>query len=141
MEEEKQLFELEVDHLSVDELLETSRWQRMLGIVIVLSMALLLIALLVGWNQISSLVGESMGAVDGSQAAMAFIVVILLLVAAVAVIMAGLLIRGATRMKTALRTKEQALFNNGLSDLKIFFIIYGVISILGLLGTLGSFLF
>ena len=78
---------------------------------------------------------------DGSQAAMAFIVVILLLVAAVAVIMAGLLIRGATRMKTALRTKEQSLFNNGLSDLKIFFIIYGVISILGLLGTLGSFLF
>ena len=140
MEEEKQLFELEVDHLSVDELMETSRWQRMLGMVIVLSMALLLIALLVGWNQISSLVGESMGT-DGSQAAMAFIVVILLLVAAVAVIMAGLLIRGATRMKTALRTKEQSLFNNGLSDLKIFFIIYGVISILGLLGTLGSFLF
>ena len=140
MEEEKQLFELEVDHLSVDELMETSRWQRMLGMVIVLSMALLLIALLVGWNQISSLVGESMGT-DGSQAAMAFIVVILLLVAAVAVIMAGLLIRGATRMKTALRTKEQSLFNNGLSDLKIFFIIYGVISILGLLGTLGSFLY
>jgi hypothetical protein len=120
--------------------METSRWQRMLGLVIVLSMALLLIALLVGWNQISSLAGESMGP-DGSQAAMAFIVVILLLVAAVAVIMAGLLIRGATRMKTALRTKEQALFNNGLNDLKIFFIIYGVISILGLLGTLGSFLF
>lgn len=140
MEEEKQLFELEVDHLNVDELMETSRWQRMLGMVIVLSMALLLVALLVGWKQISSLVGESMGT-EGSQAAMAFIVVILLLVAAVAVIMAGLLIRGATRMKTALRTKEQALFNDGLSDLKIFFIIYGVISILGLLGTLGSFLF
>ncbi len=140
MEAEKQLFELEVDHLSTDELMETSRWQRMLGLVIVLSMALLLIALLVGWNQISSLADESMGA-GGSQAAMAYIVVILLLVAAVAVIMAGLLIRGATRMKTALRTKEQALFNNGLNDLKIFFIIYGVISILGLLGTLGSFLF
>ncbi len=140
MEEEKQLFELEVDHLSADELIETSRWQRMLGMVIVLSMALLLLALLIGWNQISSVVGESMGA-DGTQATMAFIVVILLLVAAVAVIMAGLLIRGATRMKTALRTKEQALFNDGLSDLKIFFIIYGVISILGLLGTLGSFLF
>ena len=63
---------------------------------------------------------------------------IILLGAGILGTMSWFLIRGAGRIKTALRTKEQLLFNDGLSDLKIFFVIYGVLGILGLLGNLIS---
>lgn len=138
MEQDQSLFDLEIDHATGEEMLDTSRWQRMLGVLVVISIALVLLMLLVGWNQIASLIDEAF-ATGGSQAAMAFLVVILLLVAIVAGIMAGLLIRGASRVRTAIRTKEQDVFNNGLSDLRTFFIIYGVVSILGLLGNLVAF--
>ncbi|MGZ8553314.1 MAG: hypothetical protein ACXWV8_07910, partial [Chitinophagaceae bacterium] len=75
---------------------------------------------------------------DGSQAAMAVVAAVLLLLAVVLGIMSWFLIWGAGRIKSALRMKDQLLFNNGLSDLKTFFIIYGVISIIGLLASLIS---
>lgn len=135
MERNQSLFDLEVEHATEEELLETARWQRMLGILIVISAFLVLLILLAGWERIAALVDETF-APAGSQAAMIFAAVVLLLVATVAVIMAVLLVRGAARIKTAIRTKEQEVFNSGLADLKTFFIIYGVISIIGLLGNL-----
>jgi hypothetical protein len=52
--------------------------------------------------------------------------------------MGWFIIRGAGRIRAAIRHKDQLLFNNGLADLKTFFIIYGVVSILSLLSNLVS---
>src|SRR5687768_12426955 len=129
MDDNQSLFELEVDHITSEELLDTSRWQRMFGIILLTIIGLVLLAFLIGWNKISVLIGETIAG-ENSQAAMAVIVVILLLIAIVLGIMSWFLIRGAGRIKTALRMKDQMLFNNGLSDLKTFFIINGIISII-----------
>lgn len=139
MNEDQSLFELEVDHGIAEELLDTSRWQRMFGILMFSIIGLITLALLVGWSKIAVLIDEAIAG-EGSQAAMAVVVVAVFLVAVVIGIMSWLLIRSSTRIKTAIRLKDQALFNEGLSDLKTFFIVYGVISILGLLGNLVSFL-
>jgi hypothetical protein len=139
MNEDQSLFELEVDHGIAEELLDTSRWQRMFGILMFSVIGLITLALLVGWSKIAVLIDEAIAG-EGSQAAMAVVVVAVFLVAVVIGIMSWLLIRSSGRIKTAIRLKDQALFNEGLSDLKTFFIVYGVISILGLLGNLVSFL-
>ena len=138
MDENQSLFELEVDHATSEELLDTSRWQRMFGVLMLSIIGLILLAFLIGWNKIAGLVDEAIAG-EGSQAAMAVIVVIVLLVAVVIGIMSWLLVRGAGRIKTAIRNRDQVVFNSGLSDLKTFFIIYGVISILGLLSNLVTF--
>lgn len=137
MDDNQSLFELEVDHITSEELLDTSRWQKMFGVVVLTMIGLLLLVFLIAWNKIGALIDESLAG-DGSQAAMAVIVAVLLLLAVVLGIMSWFLIRGAGRIKSALRMKDQLLFNNGLSDLKTFFIIYGVISIIGLLASLIS---
>ena len=135
MDDNQSLFELEVDPITSEELQDTSRWQKMFGVMILSGIGLVLLAFLLGWNKVAALVDETVAG-EGSQAAMAVMVVIVLLVALVLVIMAWFLIRGAGRIKAALQVKDQLLFNNGLGDLKTFFIIYGVISILGLLANL-----
>src|SRR5688572_12242474 len=139
MDENQSLFELEVDQIASEELLDTARWQKMSGILMLSIVGLVLLTFFLGWNRIAGLVDEAIAG-EGSQAAMAVIIVVLLLAGLVIGIMSWLLIRGAGRIKTAIRNKDQLLFNNGLSDLKTFFIIYGVISILGLLGNIFSFL-
>ncbi len=138
MDDNQSLFELEVDHITSEELLDTSRWQKMFGIVVLTMIGLVLLVFLIAWNKIGALIDESLAGED-SQAAMAVIAAVLLLLAVVLGIMSWFLIRGAGRIKSALRMKDQLLFNNGLSDLKTFFIIYGVISIIGLLANLISF--
>lgn len=135
MDDNQSLFELEVDPINSQELIDTTGWQKMFGIVLLVTIGLVLLVFLLAWNKIRGLIDEAIAG-NGSQAAMAVVVVILLLIAAVLGVLSWFLIRGAGRIKTALRTKDQLLFNNGLSDLKTFFIIYGVISILGLLGNL-----
>jgi hypothetical protein len=139
MDENQSLFELEIDHPTAEELLDTARWQKMFGVLMLTIIGLALLSFLVGWNKIAGMIDEAIAG-EGSQAAMAVIVVVLLLVGAVIGIMSWLLIRGAGRIRSAIRTKDQLLFNNGLSDLKTFFIVYGVISILGLLSNLISFI-
>jgi hypothetical protein len=137
MDDNQSLFELEVDYITSEELLDTARWQKMFGVVVLSMIGLVLLVILIAWNKIGNLIDESLAG-EGSQAAMALIVVIFLLVAVVLGIMSWFLIRGASRIKSALRMKDQSLFNNGLNDLKTFFIIYGVISIIGLLANLVS---
>lgn len=137
MDDNQSLFELEVDYITSEELLDTARWQKMFGVVVLSMIGLVLLVILIAWNKIGNLIDESLAG-EGSQAAMALIVVIFLLVAVVLGIMSWFLIRGSSRIKSALRMKDQSLFSNGLNDLKTFFIIYGVISIIGLLANLVS---
>ncbi|HKO79229.1 MAG TPA: hypothetical protein VJU78_02500 [Chitinophagaceae bacterium] len=135
MDENQSLFELEVDHITSEELLDASRWQKMFGFTLLTIIGLVLLVFLVAWNKIAAAVNEAITGESG-QAAMIVIVGVIVLVGAFLGMMAWFLIRGAGRIKMALRSKDQLLFNSGLNDLKTFFIIYGVISILGLLSNL-----
>lgn len=137
MEENHFLFELDIDSITSEELLDTARWQKMFGLLLITIIGLVLLALIITWDKIRSLINESIDG-ESSQATMAVLIGVVLIIAGILGTMSWLLIRGAVRMKLALRTKDQLVFNNGLSDLKMFFIIYGVLGILGLLGNLIS---
>lgn len=137
MDENQSLFELEVDHITGEELLDTARWQKMFGNVMLIIIGLLLIAVLFAWNKIGALLDESLAGENG-QVAMTVIVAVVLLIAAVAGTMGWFIIRGANRIRAAIRQKDQLLFNSGLNDIRLFFIIYGVVSILSLLSNLVS---
>jgi hypothetical protein len=138
MEEDQSLFELEVDAITGEELLDTARWQRMFGVVLLVILGLVLIAFAVAWRKIVVLINDSLAGSENSEAAMTILIGVVVLVAVVLGTMGWFIIRGAGRIKAAIRQKDQLLFNNGLSDLKTFFIIYGVVSMLSLLTNLVS---
>ena len=76
MDENQSLFELEVDHATSEELLDTSRWQRMFGILMISIIGLILLAFLIGWGKIAGLVEEAIageGGGDQEQQAFAFL--------------------------------------------------------------------
>ncbi len=138
MDENHSLFELEIDPIAAEELLDTTRWQKMLGFVLIAIIGLIVTAFILARNSVPALIGDVIAGDDG-QVAIAVVVVLILLLVGVAGTMSWLLIRGARRVKAAIRLKDQLLFNSGLSDLKIFFIIFGVINILELLSNLAIF--
>ena len=47
MDENQSLFELEVDHITSEELLDTARWQKMFGLVLITIIGLVVIAFLI----------------------------------------------------------------------------------------------
>ena len=138
MDENQSLFELEIDTVTAEELVDTTRWQKMLGFVLIAIIGLIITAFVLGRNSISVLLGDLIGGENG-QAAIAVIVVVVFILVGITVTMSWLLIRGARRVKSAIRKQDQMLFNKGLNDLKIFFIILGVINIIELIGNLSIF--
>lgn len=141
MDENRSLFGMELDHPGSEEMIDISRWIKMFGILLISITFLALMAFLVGWRSVAELISEEMN-VGGSESKMALMVIVcvLVIVAAVVGIMAFFLLRGSGRIRTAIRMKDQVLFNNGLGDVKTFFVIYGSFSILGLVGSIFSLL-
>lgn len=137
MEEQVSIFEPVLDREASEQVMETSRWQSMLGWLMLIGMGLLLVALFFGWNKITEKVNEFTQTNTGG-VVMTFAGLIIILVVIVAGLMAFLLIRSGKKIREGVRHRNQAQFNDGLKDLKIFFIIFGILSILGLLGNLAS---
>jgi hypothetical protein len=136
--QEQSLFDMKLDPISSEELLDTTRAQRAFGIVILSIVGLLVLGLIAGANKIGALIGLSeMENLPGLT--LGAVVAIVIIVVIVAGCMGWFAFRGATRLKTAIQSKDQLLFNQGLKDLKLFFIIYGITGIAGLLGNLVAF--
>jgi hypothetical protein len=133
--QEQSLFDMQIDPISSQELLDTTRAQRSFGIIILSIVGLLALGIAVGSNKIGELVGlPEMENFPGLT--LGAILAIIIIVVGVGGCMGWFVFRGATRLTTAIRSKDQHLFNQGLKDLKLFFIIYGIIGIVGLLGNL-----
>ena len=140
MEQNQLLFDLKIDHTASQELTETSRWSKLLAILIISIAGLVILAFLFAWNKIEAAFFTQLeGANAGS--AFAVVAVMVIIIAAIVGLIMYFLLRAAYRIKTSIRIKDQQLFNRGLNDLKTFFIIGGVFSILGLAIQLFSFLF
>ena len=137
MEEQESIFEPILDREASEQVMETSRWQSMLGWLMLIGMGLLLVGLFFGWNKITEKINEFRQTNTGG-VAMTFAGLIIILVVIVAGLMAFLLIRSGKKIKEGVRYRNQSQFNDGLKDLKTFFIIFGILSILGLLGNLAS---
>lgn len=137
MEEQTSLFELNVDNNTSMELVETSRWSKLLAILVLSMIGLSVAALLFAWNRIKSALHEEIPSDEGSMI-MSVAVIVLAVIIIVGGLMMFFLIRAGNRIRTSLRNNDQQLFNTGLNDLKVYFTFVGVIGILSLLSNLFS---
>lgn len=135
MDENQSILELQVDQSASRSLSDAARWARFLSIVGFVGMGLLVLCLLLARAAISTALTQFAPtmAVDESYGIVVAIVVIM--VAIVGALM-YLLFRGATLIKRGIETKNQETFNNGLSSLRIYFSIYGVFAIVGVIANL-----
>lgn len=143
MEENQSLLDLEVDSEVSTNLMEVSKWGKFLGIVVLVGMGLFVLLFLFLWGTFatlfSSLGGES--AEGAGTVVMVIFTIVMLIVCAIVVILMMFLIKGATRVRNGLLNKDQVMFNNGLSNLKNYFVMYGVLGIIGLFFGLIGLLF
>ena len=137
MENQQSLFEYNIDDASAREITDMTRWSKLFAILMISVLGIVLLIILTAWNKIFRAFTADV-AVD-SGAVMSFMLIIVLVILAIVGACMFFLIRSANRMKNGLYQRDQQLFNNGLNDLKTFFIFMGVFGILSLLGGLMAF--
>lgn len=136
MEENNSLFEFEVDQPMSIETAEMARWAKMFGILVLIMLGIGVLAIVAAWDKIQSQFATYPGADAG--ATMSVILVTGVLVCVIVAVMMFFLVRGASRVKSGVLTKDQQAFNSGLGDIKVFFIFYGIIALIGLMGNLAA---
>jgi len=135
MDENQSILELQVDQSASRSLSDAARWAKFLSIVGFVGMGLLILCLLLARAAISITIPKFAQPMAREESYGIVVAIIVLIVAIVCVLM-YLLFRGATLIKRGIETKSQETFNNGLSSLKIYFAIYGVFAIVGVLANL-----
>ena len=135
MDENQSILELQVDQSASRSLSDAARWAKFLSIVGFVGMGLLILCLLLARAAISNTMTQFAPTMALEESYGIVVAIIVLIVAIVCVLM-YLLFRGATLIKRGIETKSQETFNNGLSSLKIYFAIYGVFAIVGVLANL-----
>lgn len=132
MEENRSLLDMGVDASAQNNLMETSRWSKLMAILILVAMGLSVLMLVFAWNSMA----EIMMWGPDAQSAGAIVAVILIIVIAIMAVLMSFLIKGANRIRAGIQNRDQVLFNNGLGNLKNFFVMYGVLAVLGMVFTL-----
>ncbi len=138
MEETSQepLISLNVDYDSGNALKETARWTKFISIVFMICIVIFLVVMLFAATALnvlfSSLIPSLSSMVGGA------VIVIIIFVLGVFGFTSFLLYRFSTLVKKGIEMQDQELFNKGLSNLRIYFIINGVIAILSLLSNFST---
>ena len=120
------LFEMDLDNEARFSFYETAKWARFFGIVAIVAVSLLFFFFILFGSRIASTFG--MDNLFPAQMGGALIIAAAL-VAAVCSILFYYLFKASNLIRSAINTNNQELFNDGLNSLKIFFIVYGIVSI------------
>jgi uncharacterized membrane protein YdbT with pleckstrin-like domain len=135
MDENQSILELQVDQSASRSLSDAAKWARFLSIVGFVGMGLLILCLLLARAAISTTMTQFAPTMALEESYGIVVAIIVIIVAIVGLLM-YLLFRGATLIKRGIETKSQETFNNGLSSLKIYFAIYGVFAVVGVIANL-----
>lgn len=123
---------LSISHDGGNYLNEASRWCRFLAIVGLIGLGIVFLILIASGSAIFSSFEQIVPGFNAGLAGSAILAIF-----AVVLVFAGgmlfLLLRFATLTRRALQLRSQELFGKGISSLKLYFIIYGVLAVLGLL--------
>jgi uncharacterized membrane protein len=138
MEENQDLFTSQVDNDTAREMYDASRWARLFSILIFSACGIVLLIFLAAGSRLFDAYTGGLGTSGEAGSAFTYALIIIVLALLVVCTMMYFLLRSANSIRKGLQLKDQALFNRGLSDMKVYFTIYGVLSILGLLGNLIS---
>jgi len=125
------LSDLLVTHTIGNHLHDSTKWCRFLSIVGIVFLSIFVIAAIIGGPSIVRLVADLFPGLEDAIGNLIIIIMILLI--AVSGVLLFLLFRFSILTRRGLELRNQALFNDGLKALKFYFIIYGVIGILGVL--------
>jgi magnesium-transporting ATPase (P-type) len=131
MEENKPLFGLEVDSSATNSLKEAARWSRIIGIILLSSIALFILFFIAYGAKLN----ETMDELTGEDATQMITILVLVFVLCGGVIgtLAWFLINGANKIKKGLYLNDQSIFNAGLANIRNYFIMYGILAILSLM--------
>jgi hypothetical protein len=127
------LFELSVDHDSIDHLTETARWAKFLaiagfvgiGLMLVLSFVFGAIVSTQAFSQLQGVNGGAAGALGG-----AMFLGIFLIYSAILFFPCLFLYQFSTRLRTALQTNDQVKLNQSLKSQKFLFRYVGIFTII-----------
>lgn len=118
---------MNLDYDGGNTLQEAVRWSKFLSIASIAGSGLLLLLVVIGGPIFVSLYGEQLPDAAGIVAA----VVVLAAAYLLATVMAAIfLLRFTNLSKRGIATQDQVLFNRGLTSLKYYFLITGILSIL-----------
>jgi len=135
MEENQSVFELQVDQTASKNLIDAAKWARFIAIFVFIAMGLFLLLMIAMQNRIAEAFSNLIPGMTSSSGFAALLIVCIVIVGVVSLIFSFLL-RAANLIRKGIETKDQQMLINGLSLLKTYFAIYGVLAIIGVLFSL-----
>ena len=133
MEENQSLLELEVDKDAANNLTEVSRWGKFLGFLVCIGLGLIFLLIIFLWNKMEPILipREDPDALSVTATRIMLIIVFLGAAAVIGILM-SFLIKGANRIRLGIQNRDQLLFNSGLNSLKNYFMMYGILTLIGI---------
>ena len=141
MNEEQQvsLFDLQIDDAGAGFLKETAKWAKFISIIFALCVLIMLLAfsfagpaIMTAFNR----VGYTGGLFN---AAGSVIIILVIIFAAVFAFLTYTLFTFSQQTKKAVEFQDQAALEKGIASLKNYFLIGGIIAVLGIIGSLIQF--
>jgi hypothetical protein len=137
MEENQSILELQVDQTASKNLSDAARWAKFLSITAFICMGLMVIFFMAMQSQITSALSQVIPGFSNIDN-VGFLLTVVIIVAGIVCLLMYFLFRGSILIKKGIETKSQEIFNNGLAALKSYFIMSGIIAIIGLVSNLVS---
>ena len=128
-DQQNSIFELEVDNETRNSLYETAKWTKFLAIVATVCLAVFVLLFIFFGTRIGTAVSTLIPGGDALNAGAMIIIVVLIFVAILGAL-TYFLMKASSGIKLGIDTNNQEAFNNGLNSLRIYFIIYGILTIL-----------
>lgn len=141
MEENQSLLELEVDNEASANLTEVSKWGKFLAIIVLVALGMIVLLVAFIWSKLGTLLSTTDDMPpEAVSVTKVMIVIVLLIAGAIVGVLMSFLIKGANQVRYGVVNKDQVIFNSGLANLKNYFVMSGILGILGLLFSLLGFL-
>ncbi|HUR09972.1 MAG TPA: hypothetical protein VM012_01305 [Flavitalea sp.] len=132
---QENLFELQLDHDSSNQLREATKWSRFLAILYFVFIGFGVLCLAFGTQAIVKMISTSMPGFDSLAGVLVAIIIIALIFFTWTTI---LLYRFSNLTREGILRQDQELFNDGMKALKNYLTVYGIFTIIGLLGNVST---
>jgi len=140
MEDNQSILELQVDQTASKNLSDATRWAKFLSVTGFVCMGLMVICFIAMQSQVTSLLSQLVPEFTDLGNLGGVLIAVIVIVAGIVCLLMYFLFKGSILIKKGIETKSQEIFNNGLASLKAYFIMYGILAIIGLISNLVSIL-
>ena len=132
MEQERPLFQIEVNQQTKEYFSDASKWGRTVAIIGFCALGLFILLFLFLGNQFQFAFGDIFGTGDGGSV-LGLVIVMLLIVLGIVGVLCYFLYRGATRTRAGIINSDQSAFSEGIAYFRNYFLMIGILALLALL--------